>query len=65
MSKNPNPPPSNCSVCGGSLKKIGRRTADPWPEEEGPLYEVEIYACPDPDCPGSKRPLEYWPELID
>lgn len=60
---NPDPRPSVCFFCGGALKKVGRRTADPWPEDDDLLYEVEIYSCSDPNCPGSKKTIEYWPQL--
>jgi hypothetical protein len=62
--KNPNPAPTNCSICGARLIKTGERTAEPWPEEEL-LYTVEIYTCSNSDCSGSKKPLEYWPVESD
>lgn len=63
--KNPNPPPCVCPSCGTLLLKVGQRITEEWPEEEGKLYKVEIYACQKQACPYSKTSLEYCPELPD
>ena len=59
--KNPKPRPTICA-CGASLIRDGERIANPWPEESGPLYTVEIYKCSNSDC--SFEPVEYWPEFV-
>ena len=52
---------SNCPSCKRPLMNIGTRIADPWPEEEGPLYRVELYVCANRDCMGPKKITECWP----
>lgn len=54
--KNPGSRSPICPDCGKTLKKIGSRTADPWPDDDGELYQVDSYACKNKDCAHSKNP---------
>lgn len=54
--------PLVCPDCGNSLVFSTTRSADPWPEE-GTLYRVDIYRCPNEACSYSQKSVEHWPEL--